>query len=86
MDPKARVAALEQLSRELAALHGRAIDLLSGSPDAREATILARLGEARQTLGEHLPFARDVAATAEERREVVANFLDRKYARPLRQD
>ena len=85
MDPKQRVEALEALSQEVEALHNRAIDLLSGSPDAREATILARLGEARRTLGEHLPFARDTAATAKERREMVTNYLGRKYGRALRQ-
>ena len=85
MDPKQRLEALEQLSQELAALHGRAIDLLSSSPDAREATILARLGEARQTLGEHLPFARDAAATADERRQRVNDYFGKKYGKALRQ-
>ena len=79
MDAKERADALEALSKDLEALHKRAIDLLATSGDGSEGAILSQLDGARRTLTEHLPRARSSAAGAEGQREVVTGYLQRKY-------
>ena len=85
MDPKQKLEALEALARDVEALHTRAIDLLSDSGEAAKTEVLGRLGETRRVLGEYLPHARNAAATAGERRQLVTNYLGRKYGRALGQ-
>ena len=74
-----KAAELEELHAELERLHSRALDLLGTEHDPREGAILSQLTAAGRDLAAYLPYAKDAGAGADERREMVTDYLSKKY-------